>query len=138
VLLMAWMLGAQVIEKHYTHDKTRPGNDHYHAMDPSDLARFVERTRFMETLLGSGEKHYLSSEEPARAHARRSLVAARKIPKGAVIAADDLICKRPGTGIPPTLFDHVVGGTALADIEADDVLTFDKVLLCSSGGSSRE
>lgn len=132
VLLMAWMLGAQVIEKHYTHDKSLPGNDHYHAMDPADLARFVERTRFMESLFGSADKHYLPSEEPARAHARRSLVAARRIPKGAVIAEDDLICKRPGTGIPPTLFDFVVGGTALMDVEADDVLTFDKVLLRSS------
>jgi sialic acid synthase SpsE len=98
-------------------------------MDPADLARFVERTRFMEDLFGSAEKHYLPSEEPARAHARRSLVAARKIPKGAVIAEDDLICKRPGTGIPPTLFDSVVGGTALTDMEADEVLTFDKILL---------
>jgi len=129
VLLLAWMLGAQVIEKHYTHDKTLPGNDHYHAMDPADLARFVERARFAETLFGSGEKHYLPSEEPARAHARRSLVAARRIRKGATVTADDLICKRPGTGIPPTLFDYVVVGTALQDIEADDVLTFDSILL---------
>lgn len=131
VLLLAWLLGAQVLEKHYTHDKTLPGNDHYHAMDAEDLARFVERVRFAEALFGSDEKRYLPSEELARAHARRSLVAARPIRKGQVIAADDVMCKRPGTGIPPTLYDYVVGGTALVDIEADDILTFDTVLLRS-------
>ena len=133
VLTLAWLLGAQMIEKHYTHDKTLPGNDHYHAMDSADLARFVQRARFIETLFGSEEKRYLPSEEPARAHARRSLVAARTISKGAILSADDLVCKRPGTGIPPTLYDFVVAGTALADIEADDVLTFDKVLLRALG-----
>lgn len=129
VLLLAWLLGAQVLEKHYTHDKTLPGNDHYHAMDADDLARFVGRVQFAEVLFGSDEKRYLPSEEAARAHARRSVVAARRIPKGATISPEDVICKRPGTGIPPTLYDFVVGGTALADVDADEVLTFDKVRL---------
>jgi len=129
VLMLAWLLGAQILEKHYTHDKTLPGNDHYHAMDADDLARFVAEVRFAETLFGSDEKRALPSEEPARAHARRSLVAARRIQKGQTLTADDLVCKRPGTGIPPTLYDFVVGATALADIEPDEILTFDKVLL---------
>ncbi|RLF83559.1 acetylneuraminic acid synthetase [Thermococci archaeon] len=129
VLITAWLLGAQVIEKHYTWNKNLPGNDHYHAMDYSDLKRTIEKMKFVMKIIGKFEKHYLPSEEVSRKYARRSLVAKRDIPKGKIIEDEDITWKRPGTGIPPWMIDLVIGGIALEDIKEDEVLTFGKIRL---------
>jgi N-acetylneuraminate synthase len=118
------LLGARVIEKHFTHDKSLPGNDHYHAMDLADLQRLRAMLDDAWTLLGSFELNALPEEETARRHARRSLVAARRIPAGTRIAAADLTWKRPAHGIPPFRLDDVVGRVAAQDIEEDAVLTW--------------
>ena len=127
LLLVAWLLGAQVIEKHFTFDKTLPGNDHYHAFDENDLRAFTKRVDFILRAMGSFRKSYLPEEEKSRLNARRSLVAKRPIKKGTKITAEDIEIKRPGTGIPPALLDYVIGGTALRDIDEDEVLEFDAV-----------
>ncbi|NIA12258.1 MAG: acetylneuraminic acid synthetase [Nitrospiraceae bacterium] len=129
VLITAWLLGAQVIEKHYTWNKNLPGNDHYHSMDYTDLRRLIEKMEFIKNLIGKFEKHYLPSEEVSRKYARRSLVAKRNIPKGKIITEEDITWKRPGTGIPPWMIERVIGGKALDDIKEDEILTFDKVML---------
>ena len=129
VLATAWLLGAQVIEKHYTWNKSLPGNDHYHAMDYRDLEKLIEKFRFIKEIMGHLEKHSLKSEKPARLNARRSLVATRDIHKGEVIGKDDVTPKRPGTGIPPWMLDLIVGGVALENIKEDEIITFDKVKL---------
>ncbi|MDN5328053.1 MAG: hypothetical protein PWP03_691 [Candidatus Woesearchaeota archaeon] len=131
VLTTAWFLGAQVIEKHYTWDKTLPGNDHYHAMDFDDLKRLINKIKFLKEIIGNFEKHYLPSEEISRRNARRSLVATRIIQKGEIINKDDITWKRPGTGIPPKFIDLVIGGRALDNIEEDEILSFDKIKLKS-------
>lgn len=130
-LTTAWLLGAQVIEKHYTWNKTLPGNDHYHSMDYFDLKGFVDHLHFIKELIGASEKNPTPSESPSRAYARRSLVASKKIPKGKKIEISDLTWKRPGVGIPPFMIDYVVGGEALVDISADEVLSFEKIKLNS-------
>jgi sialic acid synthase SpsE len=122
VIKDAVLLGATVIEKHFTHDKRLPGNDHYHAMDKEDLKLFWEKWRFTEDLLGSFRLISLPDEEPARKNARRSLVAARDIRAGQVIGATDLTWKRPAHGISPKFMNEVIGKTASADIKEDDVL----------------
>lgn len=127
ILLFAWLLGAQVIEKHFTFDKTLPGNDHYHAFDENDLRAFTKRIDFALRAMGSFRKSYLPEEEKSRLNARRSLVAKRRIRKGTKITAEDIEIKRPGTGIPPALLEYVIGGTALRDIDEDEVLEFDVV-----------
>jgi len=132
VLLTAWHYGARIIEKHYTFDKTLPGNDHYHAMDYSDLKSLVEKFKFNQQISGNYHKHYLESEEDSRRYARRSLVAARTIPKGKVIDESDLTWKRPGTGIPPWMIDNVIGGVALKEIKEDEVLNFTSLMLRDS------
>jgi N-acetylneuraminate synthase len=122
VLTTAMLLGAQVIEKHFTHDKTLPGNDHYHAMDLADLRDIRRRIDDVLTIVGDQHKHALDSELPARANARRSLVAARTIEAGATIAAADLTWKRPAHGISPRDYRTVVGKRARDEIPEDELL----------------
>lgn len=121
-LEVATLLGACILEKHFTHDKTLPGNDHYHAMDMLDLRRLGERLDRVFELLGETNKHPLASEAPARANARRSLVAARAIPAGKIVDAGDLTWKRPGRGIDPRDFDRLIGRSARHDVAEDAVL----------------
>jgi len=118
----AYLLGAVVIEKHFTHDKSLPGNDHYHAMDKEDLKHFRNRIERTMELLGTFEVKALVDEEPARKNARRSLVAASSIPKGTVIAESHLTWKRPAHGVSPKFIGEVIGKTALRDIEEDAVI----------------
>jgi sialic acid synthase SpsE len=121
-LEVATLLGARIIEKHFTHDKTLPGNDHYHAMDKEDLKRFHGRMETLMELLGDHRKRPLASEELSRANARRSLVAARAIPAGKVVESDDVTWKRPGKGIDPRDHGRLIGRVAAADIAEDAVL----------------
>jgi N-acetylneuraminate synthase len=122
VVYVATLLGAAVIEKHFTFDKTLPGNDHYHAMDKEDLKLFWKKWNFVEELLGSFKVTALPDEEPARKNARRSLVAARNIPKGKVIDEQDLTWKRPAHGISAKYYYDLIGKKALVDIQEDTVL----------------
>lgn len=122
ILTTATLLGARVLEKHFSHDKTLPGNDHYHAMDKDDLAAF--RSGIAKVLASVGPRRIsaLPEEEPARQHARRSLVTARQIGAGQVITADDLTWKRPAHGISPRNHDQVLGMRARHDLAEDTVL----------------
>jgi N-acetylneuraminate synthase len=122
VVYAASLLGAKVIEKHFTHDKTLSGNDHYHAMDKEDLKLFWKKWALAEELLGSFKVTALSDEDPARKNARRSLVAARFIPAGKIIEPDDLTWKRPAHGISPKYINQVIGLKCSKNIEEDMVL----------------
>jgi len=119
---MATMLGSVIIEKHFTHDKALPGNDHYHAMDKEDLKTFRKNIETTFDILGSFKIEVLEDEELARKNARRSLVADKYIPKGEVIEKEDLTFKRPAHGISPKYIDDVIGKIASVDINNDDVL----------------
>lgn len=122
-LVTAYLLGAVVIEKHFTHDKTLPGNDHYHAMDVHDLARFVTLADRIHTLRGNTtEKAPIATEEISRLNARRSIVLARNVGKGSILAVEDITYKRPGTGVSPLHWDEVIGKTVARDLKIDDVL----------------
>jgi N-acetylneuraminate synthase len=123
-LLVATLLGACILEKHFTHDKTLPGNDHYHAMDKVDLQNFRHNLESTWLLLGTGELKALPGEEPARLHARRSLVAKRGISSGQVVTREDLTWKRPAHGISPKDIDLVVGKRTARDICEDTILTW--------------
>ena len=127
VLEMATLLGSVIIEKHFTHDKTLPGNDHYHAMDVEDLKKFNIKLDEILTIVGDEKVHALESEEKSRDNARRSLVAKRDIPEGKEIEYEDLTWKRPASGISPRSIDEVIGKKAVTKIEADEVLKWDRV-----------
>ena len=119
---MATMLGSVIIEKHFTHDKTLKGNDHYHAMDKEDLKLFRTNLERTFEILGDFEVKALDDEASARQNARRSLVAKRFISKGTVIKEEDLTFKRPAFGISPKFIDEVLGKKAMQDIDEDSVL----------------
>lgn len=121
----AWLLGARIIEKHFTLDKTLPGNDHYHAMDPEDLRRFRRMCEDAAVLMGGDERRVWPCEEESRRQARRSLVAATTIRKGERATEGAIAIKRPGTGIPPASMTALLGRAALRDIEADEILRWD-------------
>jgi len=119
---MATMLGSVIIEKHFTHDKTLQGNDHYHAMNKEDLKLFRENLERTFEILGNFRVEALEDEAPARTNARRSLVAIRDIPKEKVVEKEDLTFKRPAHGISPKFVNELVGKKALVDIGDDEVL----------------
>lgn len=119
---MATMLGAVIIEKHFTHDKSLTGNDHYHAMDKEDLNKFKANLETTFEILGSFKIEALDDEEKSRLNARRSLVAAKDIQKGKIIEKSDLTFKRPAHGISPKYIDEVVGKAAKVDIMEDDII----------------
>ncbi len=127
ILTTAYLLGAEIIEKHFTLDKSLPGNDHYHAGDPEDFRKAVNNFRLVNTVLGQSEKTVLPCELIPRREARRSLVLTRDMKKGEVITETDLIAKRPGTGISPTYQNIVIGRALLQDCPEDTVLTWDMV-----------
>ena len=119
----AMLLGACVLEKHFTHDKSLPGNDHYHAMDKLDLKRFISKSRKYRVLIGDGNKN-LELEGSARLNARRSIVAASDIKAGDILDENNLILKRPGHGISPIHWDEIRGRKASHNIENDDILSW--------------
>lgn len=122
VIKTAYNLGAQLVEKHFTLDKTLKGNDHYHAMDPEDAKRILGSIDYLDVLRGSGDLVCLETEGAARKNARRSIVSAVDIKKGTVITEDMLTYKRPGTGISPDKMPSILGLKAAEDIEEDTIL----------------
>ena len=121
-LEVATLLGSVIIEKHFTHDKTLPGNDHYHAMDKEDLKVFYQNLDRTFGFLGGFKVEALADEAPAIRNARRSLVSAKPIKMGETITREHLTFKRPATGISPKYIDDVIGKTAVADINEDSVM----------------
>lgn len=127
-LVVAAALGACVIEKHFTHDRTLKGNDHYHALDKELLARLVERLDRAVTLVGSFDLGVLDHESTSRSNARRSLVTAVPVKARTVLRHEHLTWKRPARGISPADIDSVVGRVAARDLDEDQVLTWEDLL----------
>jgi len=122
-LVTAYALGARVIEKHFTHDRSLPGNDHYHAMDADGLTSLVSTLDRSHKLLGSTlVKGPVESEQNSRKFARRSICVVRDIEPGHQLEERDLICLRPGTGISSSMWDDVIGSTTTHFIAAGTAL----------------
>ena len=127
VLTTAYNYGAEIIEKHFTLDKSLPGNDHNHSMDPEDVMVFKTNVGFLSQLSGMKNKQPLICESSAKRESRRSIVLTKDIKKGDIITADLITFKRPGTGIAPAKIDDVVGKRALVDIGKDTLIDFDMI-----------
>jgi N-acetylneuraminate synthase len=125
--LYAYLLGARVIEKHFTHDKSLPGNDHYHAMDKEDLNNFLKKIEYAKVLLGKEKITSIPSEDAARKNARRSLVASCDIAVGTELSHNHLTWKRPASGISPKEIDNVIGRKVLHEIKEDDILKWNHI-----------
>ncbi len=122
VIKTAYNLGAQLVEKHFTLDKTLKGNDHYHAMDPDDARKILAAIEELDVIRGCKDLVCLDTEGAARKNARRSIVSKGDIKKGTVITEEMLTYKRPGTGIAPTELPRIVGQYAVCDIPDDTIL----------------
>ena len=120
-LKIATLLGAVILEKHFTHDKSLPGNDHYHAMDKDDIKHFTCKMDEAYSLGGQQTKKPLKTEGISRQNARRSLVSVGTIKKGEELTKENLTWKRPAHGISPKDIEQVIGRKAIVDI-ADDTL----------------
>ncbi|GIU85801.1 MAG: N-acylneuraminate-9-phosphate synthase [Acidimicrobiia bacterium] len=122
-------IGADLVEKHFTLDRTRVGPDHPFAVEPAELKELVARIRDVEAALGDGRKRGPSEAEMAEMYgkARRSVVAACAIPAGTPITREMLTVKRPGFGIKPKFIDALVGRRARVDIDEDEVVTWEMV-----------
>ena len=126
ISVAAVAMGASVIEKHFTMDRSMKGPDHSFAIEPDELRELVRQIRDVESALGDGFKRGPSQDEmTAYGYARRSIHAVRGIKKGAIITEDMLLSKRPGHGIRPKYMDWVVGRRAARDISADSWITMD-------------
>lgn len=121
-LELSTMLGAVILEKHFTYDKALTGNDHYHAMDKEDLKIFFKNIDRAFKLIGSFKPDPLKTEELSRQNARRSLVAGKNISAGKIIEFEDLTWKRPAHGISPKYINKVIGKKTSVDIYEDSVL----------------
>lgn len=122
VPVAAVAMGAEVIEKHFTLDKSLPGPDHKASLDPAELAAMVRAVRNIEMALGSEGKHVSPSERPNITVARKSIVAARDIRAGEIFSEENITVKRPGNGLSPMLWDSVIGKTAMRDFCADSLI----------------
>lgn len=120
VAVAAVALGASVIEKHFTLDRSLPGPDHQASLEPDELAQMVRCIRNVEAALGDGIKRLAASESANRRIARRSIVAARAIAKGEPFSEHNLAVKRPGDGLSPMRWDDVLMRVAHRDFAADD------------------
>lgn len=122
VPIAAVALGATIVEKHFTLDKTMPGPDHLASLEPEELQAMVTAIRNIEQALGSIAKKTSPSEKANLKIVRKSIIARTHIRKGELLTDKNLTCKRPGTGISPIEWDKVVGTKAVYEFQADEMI----------------
>ena len=127
VPVAAVALGASMIEKHFTSDRSLEGPDHNHSINADDFARMVEEIRIVEGALGDGVKKIEESETITKMLQRRSIFAAEGIKKGDTVTEDMLTILRPEKGLLPKFFDKVVGCRAKEDIKKGSPITWENV-----------
>jgi N,N'-diacetyllegionaminate synthase len=118
--IAATAIGAKIIEKHLTLDKTLPGPDHKASLNPEEFAEMVKSIRIIERSLGSGIKKVTASEKKNILIARKSIVAYKNIKKGEYFSEKNLALKRPGNGLSPTLWDLLIGKKSTKNYQKDD------------------
>lgn len=122
VSIAAVAMGAKVIEKHVTLDRTMDGPDHKSSLEPEEFKKMVDSIRNIEKAFGSGKKEPSASERRNINIVRKSIVAAKKIRKGEIFSENNIIVKRPGNGISPMMWDEVIGKKATRDYSDDEMI----------------
>jgi sialic acid synthase len=129
----AYALGARVIEKHVTLDRTRPGSDHHFSLEQADLAGVVDGLRRTRLSLGDPVKRILPAERPALRKMAKKLVADRDLPAGHRLTLEDVAIKSPGDGLTPDRLSDVVGRHLNRPLPADADITLDVLVDCDDG-----
>jgi len=122
VPVAAVALGATVIEKHFTLDKSMNGPDHLASLEPRELTDMVKAIRNIELALGDGVKQVSQSESKNIVIARKSIIASRNIKRGELFSEENITSKRPGTGLSPMMWNEVIGKKATKDFDFDDLI----------------
>lgn len=125
IAIAAVALGADVIEKHFTLDRSLPGPDHKASLEPAELQQMVDAIRHVEIALGTGIKAPAPCELSNISVARKSVVAARPLPVGHRLTKEDLEIKRPGNGLAPKLLPALIGRTLRAEVAKDGLIRWD-------------
>lgn len=125
VPIAAVAMGATIIEKHFTLDKTLPGPDHKASLEPNELKSMVNAIRNIEKALGSSEKQPSDTEKKNMLVARKSIHLSRSLPKNHILSENDLIMKRPGDGISPMNIKKIIGKKLNADLEIEHKLMWE-------------
>ena len=122
-LYTATLLGSQVIEKHFTDNKRKVGNDHYHSMDFKNLKNLKDNLKKLRNIYGNNEKNFLMSEKNSRKFARRAIYTTRKIKKGEKIKINDIISKRPlANGLCASNFYRIIGKKVNLNLSEDRII----------------
>lgn len=121
--IAAVSLGASVIEKHYTLDRTLKGPDHSASLEPNELKAMVTAIRNIELAMGDGIKKPRNSEKKNIHIIRKSIIAKKQIDKGEILSEHNLTIKRPGKGLSPMLWDELIGTKAVKDFKFDELIT---------------
>ncbi len=121
----AYVLGARVVEKHFTLNRAMKGTDHAFSLEPVGLRKMVRDLQRTRAALGDGQKKIYNSERAPIVKMGKSLVVARDLPAGHVLRREDLVMKSPGGGVPPYELDRVLGKPTLAPLHEDDFLSFE-------------
>ena len=119
---IATAFGAAVFEKHFTLSHNLPGPDHWFSEEPAGLAEWAAAIRTAHAMLGSPAMQPTTAELDMRRIARRSITAIRDVARGQTFTPNNLALYRPGTGLPPEMFEHVLGRTATRDLRAGELL----------------
>jgi N,N'-diacetyllegionaminate synthase len=124
ISIAAAALGAEVIEKHFTLDRSLPGPDHAASLEPAELRQMVAAIRHVEVALGTGIKSPATCEVHNISVARKSIVAARALPAGHRLVTEDLDIKRPGNGLAPKLLPDLIGRTLREAVAKDELISW--------------
>ena len=125
--LAAYMLGARIIEKHFTLNRAMKGTDHRFSLEPVGMKKMIRDLQRVRIALGDGRKKVYASEANPVLKMGKKLVAARDLSAGHVLTAGDIAIKSPGDGLPPYYLDQVIGQALSRDVRADQSLTLELV-----------
>ncbi|AQR96981.1 N-acetylneuraminate synthase family protein [Clostridium saccharoperbutylacetonicum] len=120
--ICAAVMGARVVEKHFTYDKSAEGPDHILSASPKEMKEIVDKIREFEIMCGNGIKKPALGEKVTRVNNRKSIVASIDIRKGEVLTENNVSIKRPGSGIEPKFYEQIIGKKVNVDISKDQVL----------------
>jgi N,N'-diacetyllegionaminate synthase len=127
IALAAVVMGASVIEKHFTLDRSLTGPDHRASLEPDELKSLVSSIRIVESALGNGRKEPTACEKKTAAAARRSLVASRDLQVGSILTEEMISFKRPGTGLPISVKPYILGRTIRVPVKSGELLSLEMI-----------